>query len=138
MHADLESNSPPYSIPPIARAICWTVACLWGTWVLLQFRTQDWGFRPRTAWLTSAMFVAPAAFVLTFRGRPKKWLGGAAAVIVLCLGTSEGLATLEEHLFERQARAMDSTEQVYSSRWWPFEHHGMIYDPLTETFAGHD
>jgi hypothetical protein len=108
--------------------------------------------------LAVSVFVLPAALLLGFRRTLGPW---ALMVSLICSASvlfAESWAGLEEALWRREAPTsenpptvnlihvgdlggrmlQDEYETVSKSRWWPFEHHCLWYQPESKRFGGHD
>ncbi|MHC5212556.1 MAG: hypothetical protein ACYTG2_17730 [Planctomycetota bacterium] len=121
---------------------------------------EDIGTSPMATFrFALAVWVLPMALVLGFRRRPRRWV---RSVVLICAASAlfaEGWAGLEEAFWRREAPALAehaaikdladvpvgmrdnhwaNGQSVCRSRWWPFTHSGLYYEPRTGVFGGHD
>ena len=122
----------------VLRALAVFLVLSWGWYILLQFRTQQFGFT-WDVFPLGALFVLPAT-ILPFLGLRLVSVGmGGVALLLATMALSEGFAGFEESRFRREQAGV-STESgwVCRDRRWPFSHHSMMYHPQSGRFFGSD
>lgn len=125
-----------------ARIVAIVMALGWGWYITLAFRTQQFGFSVGVL-LAALIFVLPAA-LLPFLGLQWRTVAmGVALLLLLTIGSTEVMASLEERAFQQHIQSLASTLEsndrpVVQPRQWPFAYHSLLFDPASGTWRATD
>lgn len=115
-----------------------------GLYILHMWRTSGEGWSgigwPAIPILAAFNTLIPS-LLLCVGTRGARYAARVLALNALILLASDAVARFEEHMFVRACQRSELAEgetQFRTSRWWPFEHHALFYNPETRSLVGTD
>ncbi len=112
------------------------IVLLYGIYIISLFRTSTVGNSSFFDYLLIAsIFVFPFAVAQFLHLHWKKTIRNAVVLVGSCIAISLTLATLEEQV--QKTKLPDPNQHFHTERWFPFQHHSMVYVP-GEGWFGHD
>ena len=111
------------------RTVFLVIILIYGWWIIASFRTQTFGTEK-----LSNHLIAATLFVLPFCIIP--FIGLKSELLVKCtitlftaiLFTALVWGRVEEFVVTQETSTQGS-QSIVIKRWWPFEHHVIVYSP---------
>lgn len=117
------------------RAFVLVIILIYGWWIVTSFRTQTFGTQQLSKHIVAAtIFVLPFCIIPFIGLKSELLVKYAVSLFTAIIFAAFVWGSIEEFIMTRDAPIEDD-KTIIIQRWWPFEHHVIVYSQENGWFA---